>query len=272
MCTFIKVKVYTFFQKNNLFNKLVVNNCTYKYIMRLWIEKGGLHMLEQLKQEVLEANLALPKYGLVTFTWGNVSGIDREKELVVIKPSGVEYDQLSRDDMVVVNFEGEVVEGSLKPSSDTPTHIALYKAFSDIGGIVHTHSPWATSWAQAGKAIPAFGTTHADYFYGDIPCTRQMTEQEIKGAYELETGHVIAETFQEINPNAIPGVLVHAHAPFAWGKNPNNAVHNAVVLEEVAKMASRTLVLQPNAQSMDQHLLDRHFLRKHGANAYYGQK
>ncbi|GGF78531.1 L-ribulose-5-phosphate 4-epimerase UlaF [Paenibacillus albidus] len=228
-------------------------------------------MLEQLKQEVLEANLDLPRYNLVTFTWGNVSGIDREKGLVVIKPSGVEYDKLRRDDMVVVDLEGKIVEGSYKPSSDTATHLVLYKAFLNIGGIVHTHSPWATGWAQAGRGIPALGTTHADYYYGEIPCTRAMTEAEIKGAYELETGNVIVETFKDLNPDHLPGVLVHCHAPFNWGKDPHNAVHNAVVLEEVAKMATQSYQLNPDLQPMSQHLLDRHFLRKHGANAYYGQ-
>jgi L-ribulose-5-phosphate 4-epimerase len=178
---------------------------------------------------------------------------------------------MKRDDMVVVDLNGNIVEGSLKPSSDTPTHIILYKAFKEIGGIVHTHSPWATSFAQAGKAIPAFGTTHADYFYGEVPCTREMKKEEIRGSYELETGNVIVETFSMLDPLQIPGVLVNAHAPFTWGENPNNAVHNAVVLEEVAKMASRTLALNPETQPMDQTLLDRHFLRKHGVNAYYGQ-
>jgi L-ribulose-5-phosphate 4-epimerase len=229
-------------------------------------------LLESLKKEVLEANLALPKYGLVTFTWGNVSGIDREKGLVVIKPSGVEYDQLKQDDLVVVDLEGRVVEGDLKPSSDTATHLTLYKAFEGIGGIVHTHSSWATTWAQAGKGIPALGTTHADYFYGEIPCTRNMKETEIKGAYELETGNVIVETFQDLDPTMIPGVLVNQHAPFCWGKDAHNAVHNAVVVEEVAKMAYRSFVLNPALTPMDQNLLDRHFLRKHGVNAYYGQK
>lgn len=228
-------------------------------------------MLEQLKQMVLEANLDLPKYKMVTFTWGNVSGIDRKEGLVVIKPSGVPYEELSRDDMVVVDLEGNVVEGKYKPSSDTPTHLVLYKAFESIGGIVHTHSPWATSWAQAGKAIPAMGTTHADYFYGEIPCTRAMTEKEIQGAYELETGNVIVETFNKLDPGAIPGVLVHCHAPFTWGKDAHEALHNAVVLEEVAKIAHRTLGLNSQVQPMDQTLLDRHFLRKHGASAYYGQ-
>ena len=208
---------------------------------------------------------------MVTFTWGNVSGIDRASGLVVIKPSGVPYEEMKVDDLVVVDLDGNVVEGRLKPSSDTPTHLVLYRAFSNIGGVVHTHSPWATSWAQAGKGIPALGTTHADYFYGEIPCTRDMTEAEIKGAYEKETGHVIVETFASLNPDMVPGVLVKSHAPFAWGKNAHDAVHNAVVLEEVAKMALRTLRLQPDIQPMDQALLDRHFLRKHGANAYYGQ-
>lgn len=228
-------------------------------------------MLEQLKTEVLEANLALPRHRMVTFTWGNVSGIDRNQGLVVIKPSGVSYERLKLEDMVVVDLEGNVIEGNLKPSSDTPTHLVLYKAFQQIGGIVHTHSPWATSWAQASRSIPALGTTHADYFYGEIPCTRKMTEQEIKGAYELETGNVITETFKSIDPMKIPGVLVDSHAPFTWGKNADQALHNAVVLEEVAKMASRTFALNPQVQAMDQTLLDRHFLRKHGSDAYYGQ-
>ncbi|MCL6586602.1 MAG: L-ribulose-5-phosphate 4-epimerase [Anoxybacillus sp.] len=228
-------------------------------------------MLEQLKQKVLEANLQLPSYRLVTFTWGNVSGIDREQGLVVIKPSGVAYDQITKDDLVVVDLEGNIVEGKRKPSSDTSTHLVLYKSFPSIGGIVHTHSPWATIWAQAGKGIPALGTTHADYFYGEIPCTRKMTEAEIKGAYEMETGNVIVETFRFLDPTQVPGVLVHGHGPFAWGNDPYNAVHNAVVLEEVAKMAARTCHLNPNVQPIDQSLLDRHYLRKHGAHAYYGQ-
>lgn len=229
-------------------------------------------MLESLKQAVLEANLDLPKYRLVTFTWGNVSGIDREQGLVVIKPSGVPYEDLKAEDLVVVDLEGRIVEGTMKPSSDTPTHLALYRAFPAIGGIVHTHSPWATSWAQAGRGIPALGTTHADYFYGEVPCTRLMTEAEIKGAYELETGNVIIETLQDLDPAMVPGVLVNCHAPFSWGKDPHNAVHNAVVLEEVAKIAYHTFQLNPAIPSMDQTLLDRHFLRKHGVNAYYGQK
>lgn len=228
-------------------------------------------MLESLKQAVLEANLELPKYGLVTFTWGNVSGIDRETGLVVIKPSGVPYDDMLVEHMVVVNLDGQIVEGHMKPSSDTPTHLYLYKAFEQIGGIVHTHSPWATSWAQAGRAIPPLGTTHADYFYGDIPCTRKMTDAEINGAYELETGHVIAERFSQIDPVSTPGVLVHGHAPFSWGKNPHDAVHNAVVIEEVAKIAYHTFALNPAVPSIEQSLLDKHYLRKHGKNAYYGQ-
>ncbi|ABO67157.1 L-ribulose-5-phosphate 4-epimerase [Geobacillus sp. 47C-IIb] len=228
-------------------------------------------MLEELKRAVFEANLQLPQYRLVTFTWGNVSGIDRERGLVVIKPSGLAYDRLTAEDMVVVNLDGEVVEGEWKPSSDTPTHLWLYKQFPGIGGIVHTHSTWATVWAQAGKGIPPLGTTHADYFYGEIPCTRPMTNEEIQGEYELETGKVITETFRFLDPLQVPGVLVHGHGPFAWGKDPANAVHNAVVLEEVAKMAARTYMLNPNAQPISQSLLDRHYLRKHGVNAYYGQ-
>lgn len=228
-------------------------------------------MLEELKQKVLEANLDLPKYGLVTFTWGNVSAIDREKGLVVIKPSGVEYDALKAEDMVVVDLDGNRVEGKYKPSSDTATHLALYKAFENIGGIVHTHSPWATAFAQAGNGIPALGTTHGDYFYGTIPCTRKMTKEEIQGEYELETGNVIIETFKDKNPMDIPAVLVNMHGPFTWGKDAHEAVHNSVVLEEVAKIATRTFILNPSISSMDQNLLDKHFLRKHGANAYYGQ-
>jgi L-ribulose-5-phosphate 4-epimerase len=228
-------------------------------------------LLEQLKQAVLEANLDLPRYRMVTFTWGNVSGIDRDQGLVVIKPSGVPYEKLKRDDMVVVDLNGNIIEGGLKPSSDTPTHLVLYRAFPEIGGIVHTHSPWATSWAQAGKGIPALGTTHADYFYGEVPCTRKMTKAEIDGAYELETGNVIVETFKDIDPMKVPGVIVNCHAPFTWGRDAHNAVHNAVVLEEVAKIASRTFALNPDVRPMDQRLLDRHFLRKHGSNAYYGQ-
>lgn len=230
-------------------------------------------MLEQLKQRVLEANLLLPKHGLVTFTWGNVSGIDREKGLVVIKPSGVEYDVMKADDMVVVDLNGKRVEGALSPSSDTPTHLELYKAFPNLGGIVHTHSRWATIFAQSGLGVPALGTTHADYFYGEIPCTRRMTEAEIQGEYEKETGTVIIERFRGLNPDDIPAVLVHSHGPFAWGTDPMNAVHNAVVLEEVAMMAWHNLSLSGNTmEPMQQVLLDKHYLRKHGANAYYGQK
>ena len=228
-------------------------------------------MLEALKQEVLEANLLLPKHGLITFTWGNVSGIDRESGLVVIKPSGVSYDGMTAEDMVVVDLQGKVVEGKWKPSSDTPTHLALYRAFPEMGGIVHTHSRWATSFAQAGMPIPATGTTQGDYFYGDIPCTRKMTPEEIAGEYELETGNVIIETFQDIDPMTIPAVLVHSHGPFTWGADAMNAVHNAVVLEEVAFMDFHAMAMNPQAGRMQQELLDKHYLRKHGKNAYYGQ-
>jgi len=229
-------------------------------------------MLEELKEEVLRSNLLLSKHGLVTFTWGNVSGIERKQGLMVIKPSGVSYDEMKADDMVVVEVEtGKVVEGKLKPSSDTPTHIELYKAFPNIGGIVHTHSHWATSFAQAGRSILPFGTTHADYFYGEILCTRKMTKAEIEGEYEKETGLVIKETFQGKDPDAIPAVLVHSHGPFAWGTNPIDAVHNAVVLEEIAFMNFHTLMLKPETPPIQQQLLDKHYLRKHGANAYYGQ-
>ncbi len=227
-------------------------------------------MLKKLKKTVCRANLDLVKHGLVTFTWGNVSAIDREKGLVVIKPSGVSYKNMTPEDMVVVDLEGNVVEGNLKPSSDTTTHIILYKNFPDIGGVVHTHSEWATIWAQAGQAIPALGTTHADYFYGNIPCTRKLTSAEINSAYEEETGNVIAETFQDQDPNAIPGVLVNNHGPFSWGKDAQDAVHNAVVLETVAKMAYYTLKIE-NVSTIDQELLDKHYLRKHGDDAYYGQ-
>ncbi len=229
-------------------------------------------MLENLKKQVLEANLKLPKYGLVTFTWGNVSAIDREKNLVVIKPSGVDYDVMTAEDMVVVDlYTGETVEGKWKPSSDTPTHLELYKAFKDVGGIVHTHSSWATSFAQAGLGVRPLGTTHADYFYGEIPCTRAMTEDEIKGEYEKETGTVIIETFSGIEPLSIPAVLVKSHGPFAWGKDADEAVHNAVVLEEVAAMNYRAITLNPQVKDMQSVLLDKHYLRKHGKNAYYGQ-
>lgn len=229
-------------------------------------------MLEALKEQVFQANLLLPKHGLVTFTWGNVSGIDRQQGLVVIKPSGVSYDEMQASDMVVVDLgSGKVVEGKLRPSSDTPTHIELYRAFPNIGGVVHTHSRWATSFAQAGRGLLALGTTHGDYFYGEIPCTRKMTSQEIQGEYEKETGLVIKETFEGKDPDAIPAVLVYSHGPFAWGSDPMAAVHNAVVLEEIAFMNFHTLILAPGIPPMQQELLDKHFLRKHGANAYYGQ-
>lgn len=228
-------------------------------------------MLEQLKQKVLKANLDLVKHNLVTFTWGNVSGIDRDSGLVVIKPSGVEYDTMTADDMVVVDLNGSVVEGKWKPSSDTPTHLVLYNAFKNIGGIVHTHSRWATSWAQAGRGIPAYGTTHGDYFYGEIPCTRKMTSQEINGEYEKETGNVIVEIFGGKSADDIPAVLVNSHGPFAWGKDPDNAVHNAVVLEELSFMAFHTEQIGGKVNVMQQELLDKHYLRKHGKNAYYGQ-
>ncbi|MBQ4605643.1 MAG: L-ribulose-5-phosphate 4-epimerase [Clostridia bacterium] len=230
-------------------------------------------MLEQLKEQVWKANLQLPEYGLVTFTWGNVSAIDRASGRIVIKPSGVEYDVLRPEDMVVVDLEtGTPAEGKWNPSSDTPTHLELYKAFPEVGGIVHTHSSQATSFAQAGMGIIPLGTTHADYFYGEIPCTRPMTPEEIAGEYEKETGKVITETFRDKDPMAIPAVLVQSHGPFAWGKDAAEAVHNAVVLEEVAAMQFRALLLNPNLQRMQQELLDKHYLRKHGANAYYGQK
>ncbi|MDK2992908.1 MAG: L-ribulose-5-phosphate 4-epimerase [Clostridiales bacterium] len=231
-------------------------------------------MLESLKQMVLDANKELPKRGLVTYTWGNVSGIDRDSGLVVIKPSGVPYDELQIEHLVVVDLKGNKVEGQLNPSSDTPTHLILYKAFPNIGGVVHTHSRWATVWAQAGMDIPALGTTHADYFYGDIPCTRKMKSEEIEEAYEVNTGKVIVETFNNINADDVPAVLVNSHGPFAWGKDAAEAVHNSVVLEEVAMMAYHTLTLSNIAgvTPIDQALLDKHFLRKHGKNAYYGQK
>ncbi len=229
-------------------------------------------MLEKLKQEVLEANLLLPKHGLVTFTWGNVSGIDRESGMFVIKPSGVEYDGMTADDMVVVSLEtGEKVEGKYKPSSDTPTHLELYRAFPELGGVCHTHSRWATSFAMAGKGIIALGTTHGDYFYGEIPCTRKMTPAEIAGEYEKETGTVIIETFSGIDPMSIPAVLVMSHGPFTWGKNAADAVHNAVVLEEAAFMNYHAQSMSPGISPMQQELLDKHYLRKHGKNAYYGQ-
>lgn len=233
-------------------------------------------MLEELKEQVLKANLLLPRYGLVTFTWGNVSGIDREKGLVAIKPSGVEYDNMSADDIVVVDLEnGKKVEGTLNPSSDTPTHLTLYRAFPNVRGIVHTHSRWATIYAQAGLGIPPLGTTHGDYFYGEIPCTRPMMPKEIGGApghYELETGNVIIETFSDKSPDDIPAVLVRSHGPFTWGTSSENAVHNAVVLEELAFMAWHARMLNPGIETMQKELLDKHYLRKHGKDAYYGQK
>ncbi|CVG98671.1 L-ribulose-5-phosphate 4-epimerase [Serratia marcescens] len=230
-------------------------------------------MLNELKRQVLAANLSLPAYGLVTFTWGNVSAIDRQSGLVVIKPSGIAYEAMTLEDLVVVDLEGKVREGHRKPSSDTATHLALYRAFADIGGVVHTHSRNATIWAQAGQPIPALGTTHADYFYGDIPCSRPMSEAEIAGDYEAETGKVIIETFKQAgrDPQQVPGVLVYSHGPFAWGKNAADAVHNAVVLEEVAIMAMATRQLAPAIAPMQPELLDKHFLRKHGKHAYYGQ-
>lgn len=231
-------------------------------------------MLEQLKQEVYKANMDLPAYGLVTFTWGNVSAIDREKGLFVIKPSGVDYDKLSPKDMVVMDLNGEKVEGSYNPSSDTATHLELYKAFPGVGGIVHTHSSYATSWAQAGRSIPCYGTTHADYIYGEIPCVRCLTREEIEGAYEKNTGLLISNEFKAMDkdPMAVPAVLCKNHGPFAWGKDAHEAVHNAVVLEEVAKMAYRAEIIEPRIQPAPQELQDKHYYRKHGANAYYGQK
>ncbi len=229
--------------------------------------------LEGLKDQVYQANQLLPKYDLVTFTWGNVSGVDRDRGLMVIKPSGVSYEEMKPADMVVVNLEtGEVKEGQLAPSSDTPTHLELYKAFPTIGGIVHTHSRWATIFAQAGRGIKALGTTHADYFYGEVPCTRKLTVDEINGDYERATGLVIIETLQEGDPDAVPAVLVYSHGPFTWGADPMDALHNAVVLEEVAFMNFRTQILNPEISPMQQELLDKHYLRKHGRNAYYGQK
>lgn len=231
-------------------------------------------MLEELKEKVLKANLDLVKHGLVIFTWGNVSGIDRVKGLVVIKPSGVSYDDMKADDMVVVDLNtGKVVEGDLRPSSDTPTHLAIYRAWPEVGGVVHTHSTYATAWAQAGIDLPNIGTTHADYFHNAVPCTSDMTEKEVKGDYELETGNVIVNRFNEagINPMHTPGVLVKNHGPFTWGKSPAEAVHNAVVLEQVAKMAFVAYQVNP-ALTMNPLLVEKHFSRKHGPNAYYGQK
>lgn len=229
-------------------------------------------MLEELKRQVYEANMDLPKYGLVTFTWGNVSGIDRESGCFVIKPSGVEYENLRPEDMVVVDLEGNIVEGSLNPSSDTFTHLELYKAFPKIGAVVHTHSSWATSWAQAGRGIPCYGTTHADYMYGEIPCLRCLSAEEINGAYEINTGRLITEYYIDKDYMAVPACLCKNHGPFAWGKNPKEAVHHSVVLEEVAKMAARCEQINPEVKPAPTELLDKHYMRKHGANAYYGQK
>lgn len=230
-------------------------------------------MLEELKERVLRANLLLPELDLVKFTWGNVSEIDREKGIIAIKPSGVDYENLTADDIVLVDLDGNIVEGKLRPSSDTATHIELYKAFSDIGGVVHTHSEWAVSWAQSGRGIPCYGTTHADCFYGEIPCTREMTDEEIESAYEKNTGIVIAETFMKrnIDPMAVPGVLCVNHGPFSWGKDGHAAVHNAAVLETVAEMATKTELLNPSVKPVRQAILDKHYFRKHGKNAYYGQ-
>ena len=228
-------------------------------------------MLEELKQIVYEANMLLPKYHLVTFTWGNVSGIDREKGLVVIKPSGVDYDVMTPDDMVVVDLDGNRVEGKLNPSTDMMTHVELYKAFPNIGGVVHTHSPWATSWAQSGRSIPCYGTTHADYIYGEVPCLRVLTKEELDEGYEKNTGVLIVEAFKERDYEAVPVVICKNHGPFCWGKSPVNAVHNAVVLEECAKMAAWTEMINPRVESAPQYLMDKHYLRKHGPGAYYGQ-
>ena len=229
-------------------------------------------MLEKLKEEVYKANLELVKQNLVIYTWGNVSGIDREHGLVVIKPSGVDYDKMKAEDMVVLDLDGNIIEGDLNPSSDTPTHLELYKEFKDICGVVHTHSTWATKWAQAGRSIPCYGTTHADYFYGEIPCTRILTENEVINEYEKNTGKVIVETFENLDENAVPGVLCNGHGPFTWGTSPKNAVHNAKVLEQVAEMAYHTEQISGEKKPLAQYVLDKHYLRKHGKNAYYGQK
>lgn len=228
-------------------------------------------MLEKLKQEVFEANMELQKRGMVLYTWGNVSGIDREQGLAVIKPSGVEYDCMKPEDMVVIDMEGRVVEGNYRPSSDTPTHLVLYKAFKELGGVVHTHSDWAVAFAQAGMGIPALGTTHADYFFGDIPCTRDLSQEEISHSYEENTGHVIVETIGRSNPMEVPGILVKSHGPFAWGDTPAQSVYHAVVLDKVAEMAYKTMSLNPEVKRVGQFLLDKHYYRKHGADAYYGQ-
>lgn len=231
-------------------------------------------MLDALRQSVYEANMELPKRGLITYTWGNVSGIDRQSGLVVIKPSGVDYEDLSPDKLMVLDLDGRIIEGNLNPSSDTKTHLELYKAYPEIGGIVHTHSPCAVGWAQAGRDIPAFGTTHADYFYGSIPCARELTPEEVEEDYERNTGKVIIETFGErgLNPSHVPAVICRSHGPFAWGVDAKQAVYHAVVLEEVAKMSLYTVQILPDCQPASQHILDKHFMRKHGPNAYYGQK
>lgn len=227
--------------------------------------------LMKLRHDVWQANLDLQRHNLVTFTWGNVSAIDRQSGLVVIKPSGVAYKDLCAENMVVLDLSGNVVEGELNPSSDTATHLLIYRTYNEVGGVVHTHSPQATAWAQAGRAIPALGTTHADYFYGSIPCTRALSNEEIASNYELNTGRVIVETIADSDPMAVPGILVKEHAPFCWGTNANSAVHNAVVTEVVAGMALQTLQINPSVEYINQSLLDKHYLRKHGANAYYGQ-
>lgn len=231
-------------------------------------------MLEALRQAVYEANMELPRRGLVTYTWGNVSGIDRESGLVVIKPSGVDYENLTPEQLVILDLEGNIVEGKLNPSSDTKTHLELYKAYPKLGGIVHTHSPYAVGWAQAGRDIPAYGTTHADYFYGCVPCARHLTPEEVEEDYERNTGKIIIETFHErgIDPVHVPGVICHSHGPFTWGKDAQQAVYHAVVLEEVAKMALFTAQIDAQTPAAPQHIQDKHFLRKHGPNAYYGQK
>ena len=230
-------------------------------------------MLEELKKEVYEANILLPKYGLVTFTWGNVSAIDRKSGYFIIKPSGVSYDGMTKEDMVVMDLEGNKIEGKWNPSSDTKTHIEIYKKFKDVGGIVHTHSPYATSWAQAGRSIPCYGTTHADYFYGEIPCLRCLTKEEIEEAYETNTGRLIVSEFERMqkDPLAVPSALCQYHGVFSWGKDAEEAVHNAVVTEEVAKMAYRTEAINPHVEAAPKALQDKHYFRKHGANAYYGQ-
>ena len=229
-------------------------------------------MLEELKKAVYEANMLLPKYNLVTFTWGNVSQIDRETGYFAIKPSGVDYEKLTPDDMVIMDLEGNKIDGRYNPSSDTPTHLELYRAFPKIGGVVHTHSPWATSWAQAGRGIPCYGTTHADYMYGEIPCVRCLTKEEIDTAYEKNTGLLIVDYFKDKDYEAVPAVLCKNHGPFTWGKDGHEAVHNAVVLEEVAKMAARCEMINPQVKPAPQELQDKHYYRKHGVNAYYGQK